>query len=211
MNETWERREARILDELERRYRDRGYSVEREPSLDGGARGDLLATRADETVLVEVRHVGRRSNDETSLEVLAEHASRRGWRFTIVLVRDDEITEEVEVPLREQVLRLVADASGLDASSWLAPIAATAAFEAAARYALSRTTSAMPRPNAPAYVQALASRGMLSPEEEALLRQLIEKRNAAAHGFPARPVPSDVVTRALQIARDLVMPQPAAA
>lgn len=211
MSETWEHREARIVDELERRYRDRGYTIEREAKLDGDVCGDIVATRTDETVLIEVRHVGRRSKDEISLELLAEHASRRGWRFTIVLVRDDEIAEEVEVPLREHVLRLVEDASDLDASSWLAPIAATAAFEAAARYVLSRSANAMPRPNALAYVQALASRGLLGPEEERVLRQLIEKHNAAAHGFPARLAPADVVTRGLQIIRELVQPQPAAA
>jgi hypothetical protein len=161
-------------------------------------------------VLLEVRYVGRRY-DDASLESLAEHAARRGWRFTIVLVRDEGMADEVEIPNREQVLRLVEDASAVDTSSWIASIAATAAFEAAARYVLSRTASAMPRPSALAYVQALASRGLLSPEEEQVLRRLIEVRNAAAHGAATRVVEDDVTSRGLEIARALVTSLPAAA
>lgn len=210
MKETHEELEARIVDEVRRRYQERGYVVEAGPVFEDGSRSDLLAERPDETVLLEVRYVGRRY-DDASLESLAEHAARRGWRFTIVLVRDEGMADEVEIPNREQVLRLVEDASAVDTSSWIASIAATAAFEAAARYVLSRTASAMPRPSALAYVQALASRGLLSPEEEQVLRRLIEVRNAAAHGAATRVVEDDVTSRGLEIARALVTSLPAAA
>lgn len=210
MKETHEELEARIVDEVRRRYQERGYVVEAGPVFEDGSRSDLLAERPDETVLLEVRYVGRRYDDE-SLESLAEHAARRGWRFTIVLVREEGMADEVEIPNREQVLRLVEDASAVDTSSWIASIAATAAFEAAARYVLSRTASAMPRPSALAYVQALASRGLLSPEEEQVLRRLVEVRNAAAHGAATRVVEDDVTSRGLEIARALVTSLPAAA
>lgn len=210
MKETHEELEARIVDEVRRRYQERGYVVEAGPVFEDGSRSDLLAERPDETVLLEVRYVGRRY-DDASLESLAEHAARRGWRFTIVLVREEGMADEVEIPNREQVLRLVEDASAVDTSSWIASIAATAAFEAAARYVLSRTASAMPRPSALAYVQALASRGLLSPEEEQVLRRLIEVRNAAAHGAATRVVEDDVTSRGLEIARALVTSLPAAA
>lgn len=210
MKETHEELEARIVDEVRRRYQERGYVVEAGPVFEDGSRSDLLAERPDETVLLEVRYVGRRY-DDASLESLAEQAARRGWRFTIVLVREEGMADEVEIPNREQVLRLVEDASAVDTSSWIASIAATAAFEAAARYVLSRTASAMPRPSALAYVQALASRGLLSPEEEQVLRRLIEVRNAAAHGAATRVVEDDVTSRGLEIARALVTSLPAAA
>jgi len=210
VKETHEELEARIVDEVRRRYQERGYVVEAGPVFEDGSRSDLLAERPDETVLLEVRYVGRRY-DDASLESLAEHAARRGWRFTIVLVREEGMADEVEIPNREQVLRLVEDASAVDTSSWIASIAATAAFEAAARYVLSRTASAMPRPSALAYVQALASRGLLSPEEEQVLRRLIEVRNAAAHGAATRVVEDDVTSRGLEIARALVTSLPAAA
>lgn len=213
MTDNWQEQEARIIDELAKRYRAQGYAIERAPRLEGLATPpDLLATREGDTVLVEVKRARAPREADTRFEDLAEYAGRRGWRFTIVLVGAADGFEEVEVPGREHVLRLLDDARELETSSWIAPIAATAAFEAASRYALVRAgRPAVTRVAPLAYVQALAASGMITPEDEAILRQLVGKRNAAAHGLPTPPVADEIVTQALHIARSLLAPEPAAA
>jgi hypothetical protein len=212
VTDQWQEYEAELLDKLEKRYRAQGYETQRHVLLEGTTlRADLVATRAGETVLVEVKRSLRRtaSQNDPRLSQFADYAAQRGWRFNIVLANEPNAVDEVEVPVREYVLRLLGDARDIDAGSWIAPIAATAAFEAAARYVISRAGGPMPRPSPVAYVQALALRGLISPDDEAVLRQLIEKRNAAAHGLPAQPVPADVVPRAIDIALALITPHAA--
>lgn len=211
MTQAWSEREAQIIEEVASSYEARGYSAERRPSLEEDGQGDLLARRSDDVVLVEVKRVPQGRADRVRLSTLAEHAARHGWRFSVVLVRETGF-DEVEILDRDEVLRRLEDASRLDASSWIASIAAMAVFEAAARYALTRSGHAStPRPGPLECIQALASRGLVTPEDEDALRRLLRTRNAAAHGMTAEPTPGGAVAKALDIARSLVAPEPAAA
>lgn len=203
---TWPAREAEILDQLSTRYRSRGYAVDREVLLDGSTlRADLVLRRGDETVLVEVQPSGG-DRSAAKLKRLAEYAASHGWRFSIVMARDGADLDEVDVLTRDEVLRRIADARAVDASSWIAPIAAAAAFEAAARFVLARSERrAMPRTTPGAYLQALAAQGSVTPEQEKGIRQLIEARNTATHGIEAPALPKAVVEGALDVAAALVV------
>jgi len=198
-------REAQVIEQLAHRYQTQGYSVERDVILpDSALRADLVARRKDETVLIEVKPSTRDSTSAT-LKQLAEYAESQGWRFSIVLTRDDDTIEQLDIPTREEVLQWIADAGAVTPSSWVALLAATAAFESAARYALTRTDRRMlPKASPDAHLQALAARGLVTPHEEQILRRLIEARNAAAHGSKMPAVSSDMVPKALEIAAALV-------
>ena len=197
--------ESEILDRIALRYEKHGYSVNRDVPLEGSSmRADLVARRGDETVLVEVK-APFYEPDSPQLGELAAYAEQHGWRFSIAIAREDGAVEEVDVPTREQVLRWIADARTIAPASWMASLAATAAFEAAARHALARTERrTLPRASPSAHLQALASRGLVTPDEERVLRTLIDARNAAAHGIKMPSLAVDTVPKTLQIATALV-------
>lgn len=204
MNDPRRVRESEILDQLTARYRAQGYAVEHDALLPGtAARADLVARRADETVLVELTP---RTDRGTGIRrSLAEYAASRGWRFSIVVADGQEAFDEVDVLSRDEVLRLLSDAGALAPTSWIAAVAAVAAFEAAARFALARADRrSMPRRSPVAHVQALSSSGLITPDEESVLRRLIDARNAAAHGLAQRALPADTIPATLRIARSLL-------
>ena len=205
MSDSWQVRESEIIEQLADRYRAQGYDVEREVQLEGlSSRADLVARRADETVLVEVKATSP-GPVSASLENLAEFAERHGWRFSIALATDRTGVEEIEVLSRDGVQRLIADARTTQASNWIAALASVAAWEGAARYALVRTErQSVPRPGPLALLQALASQGLVTPPEEHLLRELISVRNAAAHGRVVGTIRDDLVASGLAIAESLL-------
>lgn len=196
-------------DRLTRHYLAQGYTVEHQAQLAGSdLTADLLLRRGDEVVLVQCKYTGGPPRD-TSLKELAEYAERQGWRFSVVLGQESGAVEEISIPSREEVLRLIADAHTVNPSSWIALLAVFAAFEAAARYALSRTGQrSPPRPTSGAQVQALAVAGLITPEDERLLRKLMAARNTAAHGLSHETVPAELVESALTIAETLITTTP---
>lgn len=180
-----ERRHDEVVEELARSYGANGYTVETNVDVgEGGGRleVDLLARRADETVLLEVR-LRTPYTSETRLRDFAELAHRKGWRFVIALA-DSKNVEEVELPSAEAVRAKLAEASGLDPRSDAATLVAWAVLEAAARVVLARSTERILRGKSPAsLVQELASLGRLTREEERELLDFAARRNRLAHGF----------------------------
>lgn len=214
MTQTWEERAREVVEELASRYRAAGYEVALDDNLAEApdVRADLVARRGADTVLVEVKRVRREgppNRRPPTLKRLAEIAAARRWKFTVVLVGEHSF-DEVEVLPRADVLRIVEDASRIEPSSQIATIASISAFEAAARFALTRI-GVVPRPGTMGPLQALASRGLLSPDDEQAVEELLRARDAAAHGKPVSPVPSELVTRVLGVTANLLNEHPAAA
>jgi hypothetical protein len=213
----WQTTEREVLAELASRYKAAGYDVALDPLLEGTTmHADLIARRGDETHLVEIRSAeGKAAEREAQLRKYAEFARDHGWRFSLVLVNRDS-KSMVEVPPWEHVQALIDDARKIDSSSWMAPLAAVAAVEAAARRALAlRGQRDLPRPAPLAYIQALASEGMITPQEEQALRRVVAARNNAAHGqvIVEHPNEQDIATAlevaALMIAEGPPQPEPA--
>ncbi|MBS2032009.1 MAG: hypothetical protein JST54_29190 [Deltaproteobacteria bacterium] len=169
------------LAELATKYEKEGYSIERDADLDDGLRADLIARRGTETVLIAIRSATAR--DATPLKRLAEIAARRGWRFSIV-VTNDAGTEDLEVLSRERILALLEEANRIREPYWAFVQVAASALEAAARFALAYTDrTSLPKLGLGASIQALAAKGLVTPQEEETLRILSGERNRATHGL----------------------------
>src|SRR5688572_13574751 len=86
------------LERVASEYRERGYRVLVEPrgrDLPGflrDANPDLIATRGDETLVIEVKN-SPKDVDPVQLRVLSERiAAQRGWRFVVLATHRDPPT-----------------------------------------------------------------------------------------------------------------------
>lgn len=172
-------RERQVVDDLARRYQSEGYSVEREV-LVGEHPADLVATRGNETVLVEVR-LSSPASEGAPLEALAAVAQEKGWRFVIAIVGPRDI-EEVEVPSVSSVMEKIREAETLQSAPTAFALLAWSVLEAAARIALARSGTTMRIATPRGLLQQLASRGLITTGEEREIAKLAEVRNRAAHG-----------------------------
>ena len=177
---TMQERESAAVEELAQKYVAKGYAVSRGAELPGVGHADLLATRGEETILVEVRSpsVAARA---PSLADLARYAQRQGWQL-VIAVTDGQHTRQVELPSVSDIRARVAEASALDTRSPAYLLLSWSVLEAAARVALARGDVALVDVAPHTLVQQLAHRGLISIDEEHALVQLQQARNRAAHG-----------------------------
>lgn len=86
-----------------KRYEDQGYTVIFEPSQSDipftlhGYRPDLLATKGSERLLVEVKRAGTRF-DTSRYVSIGEEAARHGWKFMLVTVTPEQLSDPTDVP-----------------------------------------------------------------------------------------------------------------
>lgn len=199
-----ETRRALAMTELAERYEREGFVVSRfEPIMSGVA--DLVARRGSTTVLTEVRVAGAESPKGTALARFAEYAAERHWRFVIAVV-DSRGLREIEPWSSEEVLANLAEVERLPAESAARGLLAWSSLEAAARVALARVDAVAAFDNSVGLVQQLASRGLISLEEERDLLTLARARNRAAHGLRSDELAD--FDLAVQVARKLVASSP---
>lgn len=193
----------RIADE----YRRRGYDVVVEPRdvvLPEDLRGyrlDLIATKDDELVIIEVK----RSNalpDDPELQPLAEVAERSGYRFELVVDRPSP-----PVPAYETVLRRLADAERLLDVRQLeaAFLIAWSALEGAL-WSLANRYLDEPEGTGLRLVSQLYSEGVVSDNQYAILRHAIPVRNQLTHGFDVDRPNESLVNNVIQLAQRFAAP-----
>lgn len=82
---------------IAKRYEELGYAVILEPPPSvipfsvGKYRPDLLATKGEENLLIEVKGPGARPDPQVYLRVAKEVEQHKGWRFLLVTVPDAEL------------------------------------------------------------------------------------------------------------------------
>ncbi|WP_053184884.1 hypothetical protein [Pseudomonas thivervalensis] len=82
-----------------KRYEEHGYTVTIEPPPSaipfplGGYKPDLLATKASENLLIEVKKKGFRVDSKLYFKVDEEVQRHPGWQFLLVTVADEELQE----------------------------------------------------------------------------------------------------------------------
>lgn len=180
---------TRRVEEIAQEYKDKGYEVLVEPDapqLPGplaGFRPDLMVRRGDEVVVIEVK--SRASLGDPRLQALAEAVRRQpGWRFELVLLRPEPgppgttewTAEDVADSLRqvESLLR-----SGHQAAAILL---VWSAAEATLRLLAHGERLALDREDAPYLLKMLASRAVITREQHDRLWDILQSRNAVAHG-----------------------------
>lgn len=198
----------RAVERLAAEYEAQGYQVQRDALLpfavpDGRAyRADLVAERAGEHLVVEVKLSGVAEESRRWRELANEIRSHAGWHFRIVAVD----REPTPIPDAERVEAAIANAEALLAGENLpaSVLVAASAFEAAALRRLS-ALGALPRSaTGAALVERLVSEGELDQHAFVPLRDAIDHRNAIAHGHLDAPARREDVEHLVSSARLLL-------
>lgn len=85
---------------IAKRYEEQGYVVSIEPPASafpfplGNYKPDLLATKGDDNLIIEVKSAGARSNSDTYFRFDQEVQRHPGWKFLLVTVSDADLQEQ---------------------------------------------------------------------------------------------------------------------
>ncbi|XXY49765.1 hypothetical protein WME91_01245 [Sorangium sp. So ce269] len=198
------------MQKLADEYASKGFQVRKDAVLpfafEGGHpfRADILAERDGEHHVVEVALRGVRSEPQARRwdEVAKQVRTRPGWHFKIVPVE----REPPPLPTPERIEAELTNVEELLDQDQIAAamLLATAAFEASARRRLLTADAPPPKYVTPAaLVEHLVSQGHIDQEEFVPLRDVMQLRNAIAHGhldqLPEREAVQRLVTNARQL------------
>jgi hypothetical protein len=172
---------AAVRQDLERR----GYVVDAAPSVPelGGLRPDLVARKADDVVVVEVKLAGEPTHGHSLAEIARAVERVPGWRFVLATGANGG-TAELDILRSDEIARAIADGRQLPEHSRASALVAWAALEGALRAAFVRDGYPLPATaSAKHWIQLAASYGLVSPAEERRLYAFAELRNRLAHGL----------------------------
>ena len=198
-----------------REYRQRGYAVVVEPTPEqlprflAAFRIDMLASNADEQVVVEVRsHASLTGAPELDALAQAIH-DQPGWRFDLVVTnprdrsglpfKDATSLAQHDIAYRLQEARQLSTQEHGEAALLLAWSATEALLRAIAE------TEAIPvQPGNPAQlIKTLFAYGVVDQDQLAVLQAGFQARNLVSHGYNERTDVADVVHRLLDVAAQL--------
>lgn len=185
--------------EIGEKYRAWGYEVvihpsERDlPAFLRGYRPDLLARRAGDHVLVDVKSSASRSQMSVYRDLTERIREHPGWRLDLIVsTPSDPAAEAPEYPLlgAESSRARLDDAERLlesgDAEAAL--LLAWAATEGYLRSLAAGEDAVLPRQGTGRLVKQLATLGAVSRSQFERLQEAMRPRNAVAHGFAATGV-----------------------
>jgi REase_AHJR-like len=182
--------ETRRVQELAREYRDKGYQVTVEPGPGqlpeplARFRPDLVARKADDLVVIEVK--AREALPDQELQDLAKAVREQpGWRFELVLLKPEPgppgtrawSAKDVGMGLRQAEAILN---SGFPEAALLL---AWSAAEATLRLLAAKERLPLERDDAVYLLRLLVTRAVITREEYSRLWEVLELRNAVAHGL----------------------------
>ncbi|QFZ83155.1 hypothetical protein GFK26_10465 [Variovorax paradoxus] len=181
---------------IAKRYEKQGYVVTLEPPPSSipfslaGYTPDILATKGDEHILIEVKSPNARLNRDIYLSVDREVQQHPGWRFELVTVTGDELREPTvsdadrptigNIRQRLQVLKSLFNAP--DVSGILLP-QLWVAFVAALRLLADSEGISSEGLTDLSLLNKVYSQGITSIDEDATARRLLSLRNIAVHSL----------------------------
>lgn len=182
--------EVRQVDHVASEYRSRGYEVIVEPEPAqlpeplARFRPDVVARKANEVVVIEVKSRGSLSDPE--LQDLAKAVrAQPGWRFELVVLKPEPgppgtkswNAEDVANGLRqvEAILGSGHREAGL--------LLAWSATEATLRLLAHQEGLSLERDDAVYLLKLLATRAVITRDQHDLLWEVLQLRNAVAHGL----------------------------
>lgn len=188
MSKKSERAERELLNEVADRYRLQGYRVSVHPHADAlpaelrEFEVDLLATRRDETVIVEVKRSKRATDVTSQLSQLTALAQSLGWRVDLISEPESEgatWSRSRRHKLLEDALVLL-DGQHKEAAVLLACSALEGTLRELARKHHAMEDRVMPIRQ---LIASLRSRGIIGSAVSERLSRLADARNHAAHAM----------------------------
>ncbi|MCG9884402.1 MAG: hypothetical protein MH825_02295 [Cyanobacteria bacterium] len=182
------------IDSLVATYEQQGFTVLREPSSGqlpfdlGGYRPDLIATRGETGLIVEVKTTTSRISVDRFQALAQEISQHPGWRFLLVTLEDVDSfgvpTTDHELPAWPQLAVKLRQAQALMAEGTLEPalLYLWSIFEAALRRQAIEQNIPVERFPAPRLLNHLYSQGEISVEEIDLFQEFRRRRDRVAYG-----------------------------
>ncbi len=208
--------EQELLRRVAQQYRGEGFDVvvepqgDQVPSFASKFRLDMIATRGDEKVVVEVKKNRRElARDPEFLKLSEVINAQPGWRLDLIITEGETSVEraslEAEEPSFEQIIGSLDDAEALIevAPVRFALLAAWPALEAAMRR-VCRLANLPGRKSAMELVSILYSNDSLTREQWEKLRDLNKIRSQVVHGFVPKKVDPEMVRYVTSTARELL-------
>jgi hypothetical protein len=205
------------VEQIARQYRSEGYAVITHPDKDhlpGFAVGfdvDLLATRGDERVLVQIKSDRAKLQEDPRIPRLAEIANKEpGWRYDVIVLNEGDpfqrLTRGAREPSNEEIEQSLRHVESLlqagDARAAL--VFAWATLEAAMRHVASSAELSMPRTTPAELIRMLYGIGVLTRTEFELLRDSLRVRTEIVHGLVSSEVNPDLVPGVVGVTRRLL-------
>jgi uncharacterized protein YutE (UPF0331/DUF86 family) len=200
----------RVVDEIAQKYERQGYRVIVEPTQDElpdflkAFRPDIIASRQDESVVVEVKAGGKsRPADYHELAVLLSH--KPGWRFDLAVANGEQAADKESISL-EEILALLKEGEDLEQRGRreASLLVTWPAIEAALRLAAEGRGVELPDLFPRTLISRLYSDGVLDERDYQALRQGLMARNAVVHGFREKSLSANLLTHLRAVANHLV-------
>ena len=214
--------EQESLAKVAQRYRDEGYDVivhprgEKVPPFLAEFQLDLIATRGNEGVVVEIKTNRTDLSNDPYLTRLAETVNAQlGWKLDVVVLGPETTIEkaaqDATEPSDEQLFQLLHTAEQLadDGHAAFACVIAWGGVEAAMRR-LRDDAELYGRPTPIELMRTLYSNGFLSREQFERLRETYKIRSQVVHGLVPTKVAPELVRYVTATARYLVSGEGAA-
>lgn len=189
---------------IAKRYEERGYVVTLEPlrsaipfSL-GNYRPDILATKGDENILIEVKTPGARIDSEVYFRLDQEVQQHPGWQFLLVTITQAELQENASsVAGNVSVESIRAHLRSIDRLAEVPEIAGLVlprlwmAYVSALRLLALNEGVEVDDYTDLSLINRVYSAGMISIAEYEAGRRLMTLRNHAVHSLETLETPAD--------------------
>jgi hypothetical protein len=215
--------EHQAIEKIATQYREEGYDVVVDPrggnvpSFLNGFQPDLIATRGNERIVVEIKANRVDLSTDPDVATLAQTVnSQSGWRLDVVILEQEtpleRAAQEAAEPSDEQLAQILTTADELTDKGYTtyACMIAWAGLEAAMRR-LRHDAESFGKNTPNVLMRTLYGNGFLSREQFDRLKQSFEIRNQVAHGLVPPSVDPDLVHYVTATARSLVNGEEAAA
>jgi Holliday junction resolvase len=203
------------LEALISSYAQDGFNVIKEPSTNqlpfdlGGYKPDLLVTKGDTHLIIEVKTSASRVSVDRFQSLAQEISKHPGWRFLLVTLDDVDSkkipTTTAELPSWSELEVKLEQAQKLTNEGMLEPalLYLWSIFEAALRKRAIAQSIPVERLPATMLLNHMYSLGEVSVEQLDLLREFMNKRNRIAHGAN-EPIDSARVSVLVQVIKNLL-------
>ncbi len=190
-------------------YRNRGYEVLEEVSLDflPGFKADLIARNADEVKIIEVKARRSLAANPKITELARIIESKPGWSFELLLVDEPEQLHSPDSvrPFKNADILMRADQAeellelGYPEAAFTL---AWSAYEATARELIATERESDTDIFTSSYVfDQAVFQGLISREEYSTLTEMRKYRNAIVHGYIADDFSGELVTELIEAIR----------
>jgi len=208
------------IQKVAEQYENDGYEVHIRPggaalpSFLGGFEPDIIAHKAAEHVVVEVKEQRHLAGDHSVAYLGSKVNAQPGWRFDLVVMPSDEWPDEITERSVERdatgIKALLNTARGLLILGQIeaACLIAWSALEAALRQSAQQNGIALESKSPQLVVRTLHTEGLMSRAEYDRTQDALQVRNALAHGLEVERVTGEIPTFLIELAERLLREAP---